>query len=336
MTLEELIYKRFTESETLVSQLAVYAGKPAVFRPVSPEGNQEGWEGKTQFPQLIYNFDLQANEERKSAGTLSVSLLCQNTTEITPENIEPEVRKCLKDVLLKPEHGTPYAFTWARSDAFEMEETKSRLVIGIEIRFDILEYPSQETLDPDPVMAVNQYIKEVCPACMIMGYDHMEEITEATGEKPVIYCRLASVEKAEETNTVAWMDGRIAIHILCPDSGKRMKRVADIANQISLAGEIILLDHSPMFIKRLQTNYQSDYLKDGQIVITGHFGLLRYRAKNPILRKTNITYRQEVADGKRKQFKEGCRTQSNGETGSGNEDIHRRDTEGKAGFCIHR
>ena len=154
MTLEELIYKRFTESENLVSQLAVYAGKPAVFRPVSPEGNQEGWESKTQFPQLIYNFDLQANEERKSAGTLAVSLLCQNTTEITPENIEPEVRKCLKDVLLKPEHGTPYAFAWARSDAFEMEETKSRLVIGIEIRFDILEYPSQETLDPDPVMAV--------------------------------------------------------------------------------------------------------------------------------------------------------------------------------------
>ena len=335
MTLEELIYKRFTESEILVSQLAVYAGKPAVFRPVSPEGNQEGWEGKTQFPQLIYNFDLQANEERKSAGTLSVSLLCQNTTEITPEDIEPEVRRCLKDVLLKPEHGMPYAFTWARSDAFEMEETKSRLVIGSEIRFDILEYISQETSDPDPVMAVSQYIKSLYPECWVIGLDQMGEITEAAIQ-PVIYCRLVSVEKSEETNTVAWMDGRIAVHILCPDSGRRMKMVADIANQISLAGEIMMLDHSPMFIKRLQTNYQSDYLKDGQIVITGHFGLLRYRAKNPILRKTNITYRQEVANGKGNQFKEGYRTQSNGKAESGNGDIHRRDTERKAGFCIHR
>ena len=38
-------------------------------------------------------------------------------------------------------------------------------------------------------MAANKYIKELYPECMIMGYDRMEEITEATGERPVIYCR---------------------------------------------------------------------------------------------------------------------------------------------------
>ena len=54
---------------------------------------------------------------------------------------------------------------------------------------------------------------------------------------------------------------------------------AAIANSISLDGEIIMLDYSPMFIKCLQANYKSDYLKDGQIFVTGRYGLLRFKAK---------------------------------------------------------
>ena len=105
MILEELIYKRFTESEELIKLLARFSGRPAVFSPEAPEDNMSGWENKKQYPRLIYNYDLQANEERSSAGTLSVTLLCQNTQdidEIMPEMIEPFVRKCLKDVLLQP------------------------------------------------------------------------------------------------------------------------------------------------------------------------------------------------------------------------------------------
>lgn len=291
MKLEELIYNRFVNSKALVGHLAKFRGSPAVFSPEPPDDNQDGWNGNTQYPKVIYNFDLQANEERHSAGTLSVSLLCQNTTEVTPEAIEPIVRDCLRDVILKPEGGTPYCFAWARTDAFSIDEEKSDVTIGSEIRFDILEYPSQETSDPDPVMAVNKYIKEMYEGCLIMGYDRMEEITEATAERPVIYCRLMSVDKSEETNTVAWMDGRIAVHILCPDSGIRMKMAAAIANSISLDGEIIMLDHSPMFIKRLQANYRSDYLKDGQIFVTGHYGLLRYKAKPHSMTAAHARYK---------------------------------------------
>ena len=63
---------------------------------------------------MVYQFDLQANEERKSAGTLLISLYCQNTDKVDPEEIEPIIRNTLKDVLLTPENGTPYAFSWAR------------------------------------------------------------------------------------------------------------------------------------------------------------------------------------------------------------------------------
>lgn len=85
------------------------------------------------------------------------------------------------------------------------------------------------------------------------------------------------------------MDGRIAVHILCPESETRMKIAAAIANRMSLDGEIIMLDHSPMFINRLQANYKSDYLKEGQIFVTVHYGLLRYRQKKHQISGVGIT-----------------------------------------------
>lgn len=279
MELGDLIYNRFYDSEKLTGCLARYAGRPAIFSPDAPGDDMKGWEGNSQYPKAIYNFDLQANEERHSAGTLSVSILCENTPDaVSPEEIEPTVKECLRDVILTPKGGSPYCFAWAGTDAFTIED-KPGLTIGSEIRFDIMEYPSQETSDPDPVMAANRYIKELYPECIVMGYDRMEEITEASAEKPAVYCRLLSVDKAEETNTVAWMEGRIAVHILCPDAGIRMKMASGIANKMSLDGEIIMLDHSPMTIKKLQANYKSDYLKDGQIFANVRYGLLRGLAR---------------------------------------------------------
>ena len=159
MVLGELIYKRLASSEGLAKKLATFNGFPAVFSPDPPDESQGGWGCGPQYPMAVYSFDLQANEERHSAGTLSVSLLCQNTDEIAPEAIEPLVRASLRDVVLKPEGGTPYCFAWARTDAFTIDGEKAAATIGCEVRFDILEYPSQETSDPDPVMAVNRYIK---------------------------------------------------------------------------------------------------------------------------------------------------------------------------------
>ena len=210
MKLEELIQKRFTEREGLTKFLAKFGDYPAIFSPEAPKDNQD-WGTDVHYPRLVYNYDMQADEERKSAGTLSVSLLCQNTEDateedITPEMLEPLVRDCLKDVLLHSEDGKLYAFAWNRTDAFELAESKTDLIIGSDVRFDILEYTSQETTDPDPVMAMNKFVKELYPECIVVGLDRMEEITEASRETPVIYCRLNSMEKVEERiRLFGWM-----------------------------------------------------------------------------------------------------------------------------------
>ena len=301
MKLDGLIRKCFTDSEKLARHLAKFAGQPAVFSPDPPEDNVPGWNGQAHYPRLVFNFDLQANTERNSAGTLSVSLLCQNTGDIFPEQIEPEIRECLRDVILKPDGNSPYAFAWAGTEAFDIPDENTKLLIGCDVRFDILEYAPQETTDPDPVLAINRYVKRLYPKCIAIGLDRMEEITVASKDTPVIYIRLISVEKAEETNTVAWMDGRIAVHILCPDTETRVKMAAAIADKMSLAGEIIMEDKSPMFIQRLQADYKSDYMKNGLVFVTGHYGLPRYRAKPHGMKKINLIINKEVLfDGSKK------------------------------------
>ena len=74
MKLEELIQKRFVSTAALAERLTTYNGVPAVFSPEAPGDEQDGWGGETQYPMVTYNYDLQANEERNSAGSLSVSI----------------------------------------------------------------------------------------------------------------------------------------------------------------------------------------------------------------------------------------------------------------------
>lgn len=290
MNLEELICKRLSEAKNLTKCLTRYAGQPAIFTPEAPGDREAGWGRATQYPRAVFNFDMQADGERKSAGTLSVAIICRNDSEAVPELIEPAVKKALKDVLLKDDNGTLYAFAWARTEGFSMTEEKNELLIGSEIRFDIMEYPQQETTDPDPIMAMARYIKDLYPDSIVVGIDKMTDETEASKEAPVFYCRLTEIEKLEETNTVVWMNGKIAISLLCPDGATRLKMAAAVLNSLSLDGEVTMLDDSPMFMERLTANLKSDYLKDGQIFVTGRYGLLRYKAVGYPLRHPNINY----------------------------------------------
>ena len=281
MTLEELIRKWFMENESVAGMMASFAGGPAIFYQKSPDDNQKGWENSIQYPKIVYTIDMQANQERKSVGTLTASLLCDEAG-VPPEEIEPMVKTSLRDLIILPDGSFPYCFAWSRTDAFEIssrENGSDTRVIGSEVCFDILEYTSQETTDPDPVVALNQYIKKVLPEAFVLGEDRLEQFKVADTKAPVFYCRLESVEKSRETNTVAWMDGRIAVHALCPSADIRLKWVMALANSLSLSGEVVMLDKSPMRITRLQVNNKADYLKDGQLMVTVHYGLLRYKSK---------------------------------------------------------
>ena len=86
MTLEELLRKWFLGSENISKKLARFGDNPAIFYQTAPADNQVGW--REQYPRIVYTVDMQADQERKSAGTLQVSLLCDEVGT-PPEEIEP-------------------------------------------------------------------------------------------------------------------------------------------------------------------------------------------------------------------------------------------------------
>lgn len=253
------------------------------------------WEGTSHYTQVICHTSMQVSEERKCAGKCTITILYEGEESVgkdtaTVNETGQAFRECLEYILLNPGEGVLYALTWYGTEAVIREQENGKQIIGSQVEFDIHEYACQETTNPDPIMAINQYLIEQNPECLVIGMNQMDEITELSQNQTIIFCQLISMEKAEETSTVAWVDTKIMIYLFCTDSARRIKTVAAIANQMTLDGEIILLDQSPMSIKQLQADYQSDYLKKGQILVTVHYGLLRYREKPHILQSVSCRY----------------------------------------------
>lgn len=280
--IEELIYQRLKGDAALSPLLCRFSGEPAVFYQLAPDDKQRGWGGGVQCPRVVYDLDKQADMERKSSGTLIVQTFCyRDGTE--PETLETLVAACLKDALIKPDGGFPYCFAWARTIPFDIppqeDGDKGRRIIGQEIHFDIIEYPAQETTDPDPVAALNNFLAEQYPEAVVVGLSHMDYYTEASAERPVLYCRMLGSETESVSNTVVRMNARISVHVICSDPVTRLKLAADIQYRVASIAEILMLDGSPMRPGRVSMNNTADYLKEGQIEGAYRYGVLRYRAK---------------------------------------------------------
>jgi hypothetical protein len=214
MTLEDLIYKRITERTSITEKLARFGDVPAVFYQSAPGDQAEGWKRKKQYPRLDFVVDMQANPERQSSGLMALNIWC-NEAGVPPEDIEPEVRSTLCDVFMQPAEQPPYCLVWVRSDSFEMSSntTKGTHVTGITVIFDVLAFPNQETTDPDPVLAMNHFIKEWEPAAVVIGADAIADYFMASASSPAFYFRLANMDVYRETNTVVWMNANIAGHV---------------------------------------------------------------------------------------------------------------------------
>lgn len=82
-----------------------------------------------------------------------------------------------------------------------------------------------------------------------------------TGSDGLLYCGRCNTRKERE---IIWFDNK-------------PKKVP------------VMLDKSPMRIKRLQVNNKADYLKEGQLFVTVHYGLLRYKPKEHMITSARVS-----------------------------------------------
>lgn len=292
MTLEDLIYSRLTKSDDLQRSLAVYGGQPAVFYLTAPDDKATGWKQRKQYPRIDYAVDLQHNPERKTSGTLTLNIMSAEDG-MPPEELEPIVRRLLCGVFLQPDTAPPFALAWARSDAFDQRTDGDGLVAGITVTFDVYAFPTQTTSDPDPILAMNHYIEQNAPeAFVIGGRKAIEQELIPTATAPAFYFRLESIQLQRETNTVAWMDAVIACHIFA--GGEEVAWLKSVVDNLALAGEVIMLDHSPMFMQNLKADSSLDALSTGQLHLYTRFGILRRPSYNHPLNHAN---REQIKGG---------------------------------------
>ena len=243
-----------------------------------PPDQQEGWNGKSQYPRISYVFNKQVDTKRSSSGQLTVALYdIMDPLEV--EKIEVAIRNCLQDVVMKPEGEAPMCFAWARSEPYILE---GNAVLCKEIAFDILEYPAQETTDPDPVMALNRYIKNLFPECIVFGIDELSEYT-IPADTPVFYSGLKSIDSTDGhcRSSLSWFNAVISVHLLCPKPSLRLKMMAALHQSLAKDEEIIMFDDSPMVVKALKMNNNADYLREGQMSLTGYYACLKDTFKQP-------------------------------------------------------
>lgn len=294
-TFEDLLYRRMIENETLKNVLAKYGKAPAVFYQTAPDDTAKGWNQGKQYPRIDYVVDYISNPERKTSGILTLNIM--STEDGTPpEELEPIVRQLLCGIFITPDNAPPYSLAWSRSDAFEQDRSnRDGIVTGITLTFDVYAFPLQTTTDPDPVLAMNHYIERLIPAAKVIGgLKPTGQIYTPTPEAPAVYFRLETLQMQRETNTVAWMDGTIICHIFA--GGEETTWLKYIVNELALAGEVIMLDTSPMFLRNLQADNTLDALSTGQLRLYVRFGILRRPPYSHPLINANREYKNTGGD----------------------------------------
>lgn len=285
--IEDKVFKQICDIGVVLENAAKYNGQPAVFYGEAASDQDELWSKKV-FPRIDYSIEWEADSERKTAGILFVNIWCLNKG-IQPEEMVDAIKDGISNCFFSDQSGV-YCTVWNRNVPFNGER-KEPVTNGITMIFDIMAFPNQRTISPDPAYAIQKYLKQQFNAFIILEEDSTDEIFRATFEKPVLYVRISETNGLPDRDSYAvrWKNCTINIHLFTPDINCRNKILRLIEQKISLEGRCVLDDHSPLFIKSGKVNLNADPLKNGQITLVGEYGVLVQEPDSPTMDKIIIS-----------------------------------------------
>ena len=172
---------------------------------------------------------------------------------------------------------------WERTDEFVLEKEKEEThpeVYGLTAIFEIMEFPPQLTTDPDPVQGLCRWTKYHFEQMAVIGYDQLPEVFRPGDKAPAIYWRFdGTTTTNQQSYAVTWYNGVFYAHVIADSVTERNRWIKTIIEKLQLEGEVILPDNSPMFINRIVVRHGADPLREGQIEVTGRYGVLAQHRK---------------------------------------------------------
>ena len=281
-SIEEIICGHLLSLYTDDEKIAKYCGLPAIFNTNAPDDMDGFWETENQYPRIIFELKMQADAERKVEGQLYIDVMCLNTLEaVSPEEMEAAVKAAVDGCFFSNQQMTISA-QWNRSDAFEQKDNE---VVGTTMTFDVMAYPVQETEFPDPVLAVNLWMKTLYQSAYVIGRDTLPEVWKPTDESPALYCRLSGLSEStriKSTAAVTWIGADMKVNVMAPSEQVRSIISKNLIQILTNATRLMLNDGSPMLIDKMTVNTSGDPLREGQIQIKATYGVLNEYTGIPI------------------------------------------------------
>lgn len=275
MELKAMLYERFAGSEALAEKLATFDKRPAIHYQQPPTAGDEKW-GEEQYPRIDYLVDMQENPARNASGVLTINVWCDAEKGAAPEEIEYILRDLLHAAFAQTDE-YPFCFAWLRSDAFEVknQDEQTARTVGVTVIFDVMACPCQYTMYPDPIKAMNQWTKTILPNAIVLGEDEIDGWILPSREQPVVYWRLAAQGTQQKHFTHTWLNVTIEGHVYARSAADRLYNLVRLNTAHALAGHIPMEDKSPLFLKSFVCKPHLNYIAQGQIQASGHFGVLQ-------------------------------------------------------------
>ena len=148
------------------------------------------------------------------------------------------------------------------------------VVFGVRIYFDVYHFSKQEGVSPCPVWAMNQFIKEYQPNCILLGHDKVSEKLYATAKNPIVFVKKESSKNSKTSYAMAWMKSTLHLSVVSSDIEDTRKWITAIYRDIAIEGETVMQNGSPFLVTNLQENVANAPFM-GQIMVTGQYGILR-------------------------------------------------------------
>lgn len=300
--------------------LARYYGQMAIFNQEAPNDQDKGWdveddyeadyfddyedeliERKSQYGRIVFAMDMNDDPERKISGTLAVDVYCEKNVQ-EPEELEPIVRTLIDGYFFSTKEIT-IAAQWSASNYFTEPTEK---VVGVTLTFDLLAFPTQITINPDPIELFNSWTKNELQDILkvssirVIGYDALESAWKPTNENPAIYWRQENLGPCgwiPDTYNCSWLTAVIRGHIMAADKNQSMIIARHIQHLLTMKRRLIFEDMAPLMVDRnIRVSFSSDPLRVGQITIDATFGLLRIPMEGTKIVNTSITERRSGDD----------------------------------------
>lgn len=309
--IRRLVEGQVSADTQLGGMLAVFDGQPAFFYQKAPHDDTPGW-GTPKYPRLDFNVDMRHDPERKTEGTMTFNIVCsRECLDIGGQDpdraIEARLMELVSGTFYTGSDRATVCAEWERSDEFFIGGSQGQdtlpEIYGLTVTFELMEFPEQITIDPDPVQGLNEWTKRHFGKMTAIGYDEMPPIWKPTDENPAIYWRFEGTASTNrQSYAVTWFTGTFAAHVLAESVTERNKWTKAIIQRAQVDGEIILPDTSPMFINRITIRHNADPLREGQLGLTGQYGVLAQPPKEPAQIKLihpyhNLAEKEEQKNG---------------------------------------